>query len=151
MQEVRIWDRTDGDAQHMQGVDDNSYDFLHASHCLEHMRDVDEALSNWIRIVRTGGYLVITVPDEDLYERGIWPSAANPDHKWTFTVFKHKSWSPVSINVLDLLVRFGDRVRAEKVELIQDFFRQDLRARQVDQTLTPVAECAIEIIAQKLA
>ena len=52
MQNVRVWDRDDGDAQLMEGISDDSYDFLHSSHCLEHMRDVDEALSNWIRIVK---------------------------------------------------------------------------------------------------
>ncbi|MBF0461497.1 MAG: methyltransferase domain-containing protein, partial [Magnetococcales bacterium] len=47
---VRIWDLQDGDAQLMAGVADEAYDFVHSSHCLEHMRDVDEALHNWIRI-----------------------------------------------------------------------------------------------------
>ena len=42
------------------------------------------------------------VPDEDLYEQGVFPSRFNPDHKATFTVAKRRSWSPVSINVLDL-------------------------------------------------
>ena len=60
------WDLVNGvDAQHMAGVADNTYDWLH-SHCLEHIHDVDDAVINWIRIVKPGGYLVITVPDEDL-------------------------------------------------------------------------------------
>ena len=33
----RNWDRPDGDAQYLAGVADDSYDFLHSSHCLEHM------------------------------------------------------------------------------------------------------------------
>jgi hypothetical protein len=44
----------------------------------------------------------VIVPDEDLYEQGVWPSRFNPDHKWTFTIAKHTSWSPVSVNLLDL-------------------------------------------------
>jgi hypothetical protein len=50
----------------------------------------------------------VIVPDEDLYEQGIWPSRFNSDHKWTFTIAKHASWSPVSINLLDLAKSLPD-------------------------------------------
>lgn len=149
MESVRIWDMEDGDAQYLSGVPDDHYDFLHASHCLEHMVDVFEALRHWARVVKPGGYLIITVPDEDLYEQGYWPSRYNPDHKWTFTIHKPVSWSSRSINVLDLAVRLSDRLELEKVELQRDFFRDHLAKEKVDQTLTPVAECSIEIIWRK--
>jgi ubiquinone/menaquinone biosynthesis C-methylase UbiE len=60
MQSVIVWDLEDGDAQYMKGVEDNTFDFVHSSHCLEHMLDVKEALKNWIRILKPGGYLIIT-------------------------------------------------------------------------------------------
>ena len=47
--------------------------------------------------------MLVVVPDEDLYEQEVWPSQFNPDHKWTFTVQKSNSWSPVSINLTDLI------------------------------------------------
>lgn len=146
LSEVRTWDVEDGDANLLKDVDDDSFDFLHASHCLEHMKDVDLALRNWIRVVKPDGYLVITVPDEDLYERGSWPSRTNPDHKWTFTVHKRKSWSPKSVNLTSLIERFSDEAELERLQLHRDFFRPDDPS---DQTLTPVAECAIEIILRK--
>lgn len=149
MESVRTWDLEDGDAQYLSGVPNDHYDFLHTSHCLEHMADVFEALQNWTRIVKPGGYLIITVPDEDLYEQGFWPSRYNPDHKWTFTIHKPASWSPRSINVIDLAVRFSDRLALEKIELQRDFFRDRLAKDKFDQTLTPVAESAIEIIWRK--
>jgi len=149
MLSARTWDLGDGDAQYMAGVSDGAYDFLHSSHCLEHMVDVRVALANWIRIVKPGGFLVITVPDEDLYEQGNWPSRFNSDHKWTFTIMKDQSWSPRSINVLDLLREVSGVVTVEKVELLRDFYRDAWRVEQIDQTMTPVAECAIEIILQK--
>jgi ubiquinone/menaquinone biosynthesis C-methylase UbiE len=37
----------------MAGVVDGSVDFVHSSHCLEHMVDVRETLKNWIRIGAT--------------------------------------------------------------------------------------------------
>ena len=63
-QQCRGWDVQDGDAQKMAGVADESFDFVYSHHCLEHMRDPLEALLNWWRILKPGGYLLVTVPDE---------------------------------------------------------------------------------------
>lgn len=148
MSKVRIWDLADGDAQLMAGVPDNSYDFVHSSHCLEHMRGVSEALNNWIRIVKPGGYLIVTVPDEDLYEHGCWPSRFNGDHKWSFTIHKNRSTMPRSINVIDLLGDISYAVEIERMALVRDFFNDAVK-QELDQTLTPVAECAIEFVLRK--
>ena len=50
LKNVRVWDLEDGDAQFMAGVPDNSLDFVHSSHCLEHLNDPTEGLRNWLRI-----------------------------------------------------------------------------------------------------
>ena len=42
-------------------------------------------------------------------------------------------------------------VEVEKVELLHDFYRDVWAAEKIDQTLTPVAECSIEIILRKTA
>ncbi|MDK2125055.1 methyltransferase domain-containing protein [Parachitinimonas caeni] len=149
MQEVMTWDREQGDAQYLEALPDNCVDFIHSSHCLEHMVDVRVALDNWIRVVKPGGFLIITVPDEDYYELGDWPSQRNSDHKWSFTIYKPQSTMPKSINVLDLLREVGDRVGVERVCLQNNFFRKVLAQANFDQTLTPVAECAIEFVLQK--
>lgn len=146
---VRTWDLEDGDGQYLESINDNSYDFLVSSHCLEHLEDVHIGLKNWIRIVKPGGYLVITVPDEDLYEIGHWPSLFNSDHKWTFTIHKSKSWSPKSINVLDLIIENTESIVVEKICQINEFFREQFVSHKIDQTRTPVAECCIEIILRK--
>ena len=39
MKSVRTWDWEDGDAQYLSGVEDGEYDFVHSSHCLEHIVD----------------------------------------------------------------------------------------------------------------
>jgi hypothetical protein len=52
--------------------------------------------------VKPGGFLFFIVPDEDLYEQGVFPSRFNADHKATFTICKISSWSPVSCNVFEL-------------------------------------------------
>jgi len=79
------WDLYQGDAQYMIGIEDQIYDFVYSSHCLEHMKDVEITLTNWLRILKTGGYLYFTVPDYVLYEKMRFPSIYNPDHKQTFS------------------------------------------------------------------
>lgn len=147
MEAVRVWDLEDGDAQFMQGVGDATFDFVHSSHCLEHLVDPLEGLRNWFRIVRPGGHLIVTVPDEDLYEQGVFPSTFNRDHKWTFTIFKPQSWSDRSINVIDLLRQLGPAAEVLKVELLNAAHRYSLP--RFDQTLTPVGESGIEIVVRR--
>ena len=148
MRNVKNWDLPDGDAQLLATLADNSLDFVHSSHCLEHMRDPKEALQNWLRVLKPSGHMVIMIPDEDLYEQGIFPSTNNSDHKVTFTMHKSKSWSKKSINVFDLLGQFSHIAQIIKVELLDATFRYNLH--RFDQTLTPVGECAIEFVLRKL-
>mgnify|MGYP000403137416 FL=1 len=79
-----------------------AYDTVHSSHCLEHMADPLSALGQWWALVKPGGYLIVVVPDEDLYEQGYWPSRFNDDHKCTFNLDKQTSWSPVSHNIREI-------------------------------------------------
>lgn len=146
---IITYDRPQGDAQLLDNVEDDSFDFVFSSHCLEHLPEPYTALDNWIRVVKPGGHLVIDVPDEDLYEQGNWPSKFNPDHKTSWTIDKETSWSPVSVNVLDLVRAFRKRARPIKIELIDHAYRYRLRGRGIDQTRTPTAEAAIEIVLQK--
>ena len=147
MGRMKSWDLPDGDAQYLQGVADASLDFVHSSHCLEHMRNPQEALHHWFRVLKPGGHLVCVVPDEDIYEQGCFPSTFNGDHKWTFTLWKEKSWSTHSLSVLELLQTLGGTAQVLKAELLDATFRYDLP--RFDQTLTPVGESAIEFVVRK--
>jgi SAM-dependent methyltransferase len=97
------FDLEHGDAQEIASLrPQGAYDAVCSSHCLEHMRDVPKSLRQWWALVRNGGYLVLVVPDEDLYEQGGWPSLFNHDHKATFRVGGNSTWSPVSWDILEL-------------------------------------------------
>jgi SAM-dependent methyltransferase len=100
--DARPFDLEHGDANFASRYFNEQFDFVYSSHCLEHMHDPQATIQDWWKLVRPGGYLFVLVPDEDLYEQGVFPSRFNPDHKATFTVSKGKSWSPVSQNVLAL-------------------------------------------------
>ena len=80
-----------------------TYDTVHSSHCLEHMTDPEAALSQWWSLVKPGGHLILVVPDEDLYEQGIWPSRFNSDHKATFRTNRETKFSPVSYDIKALV------------------------------------------------
>ncbi len=96
------FDQGQGDAADILNYVQGEFDYVYSSHCLEHMPDPRKALLDWWQLVRPGGHLFLVVPDEDLYEQGVFPSRFNSDHKATFTLSKARSWSPVSFNVLDL-------------------------------------------------
>ncbi len=144
---VRTWDREDGDAQVMKGIPDAQFDFVHSSHCLEHLVDPFAGLRTWFRVIREGGFLIITVPDEDLYEQGVFPSTFNRDHKWTFTIFKTLSWSNRSINVVDLVRDLGESAELVRLELLSSTYRFNLP--RYDQTLSPIGECGIEFVVRR--
>jgi SAM-dependent methyltransferase len=106
--DVRGFDIGDGDANEITRFIHEDFDFVFSSHCLEHMVDPKKALLQWWALVRPGGHLFFIVPDEDLYEQGVFPSRFNKDHKSTFTISKAKSWSPVSLNLLEVVLEIPD-------------------------------------------
>lgn len=85
--EVQKWDYIlgSGDATLMEGVMDETFDYVFSSHCLEHLADPVTALRNWWRILRPGGKLILVLPHRNLYEKKkLLPSRFNPDHKWFY-------------------------------------------------------------------
>lgn len=80
------WDKAQGDATYMKGVEDESYDWVHSSHCLEHLDSPLSAIHNWWRILRPEGHLILTVPCFFLYEHKTMPSQYNSDHKQAFSI-----------------------------------------------------------------
>lgn len=98
------FDLPQGDAQNiLDYLEAESYDCVHSSHCLEHMKDPVAALSQWWALVKPGGYMVIVVPDEELYEQGFFPSLFNLDHKATFRLSKYPPLTSRSF-AIDLMV-----------------------------------------------
>lgn len=53
-----------GDAETMQGIPDQQYDFLISAHVIEHMKNPLGSLAQWCRVVKPGGLLYLIVPDK---------------------------------------------------------------------------------------
>lgn len=66
--------------------EDDSVDTVFSSHCLEHIVKAEDAIRDWHRVLKCGGYIVCIVPHQHLYEKRLHlPSRYNPDHKVFFT------------------------------------------------------------------
>lgn len=50
------------DAETLQTIPDASEDFVIAAHVIEHMRSPAQAIANWCRVVKPGGFVFIVVP-----------------------------------------------------------------------------------------
>jgi SAM-dependent methyltransferase len=93
-----------GDIHYLPGIPENAYDFVNASHVLEHMEEPEFALRRWFRVLRPGGYFILAVPHRDLYEkRTRLPSRWNLDHKRFFLVDEDEP--PDTVGLLPLLAR----------------------------------------------
>ena len=65
---------------------DATQDAVFSSHCLEHITDYANAIRDWFRVLKIGGFLVIMVPHQFLYEKRLaMPSVYNEDHKRFYT------------------------------------------------------------------
>ena len=64
------------DAVNISNVGDEAYDFCFSSHCLEHIANPLKAVKEWLRIVKTGGHMIIIVPEKTMcfdHRRNVTP------------------------------------------------------------------------------
>lgn len=146
---MTYFDKQNGNAECIDKHITSEFDFIHASNVLEHLKNPIESLKSWLNICRVGGYIVFTVPDEDLYEQGVWPSTWNEEHKHTFTINKNKSWSPGSINIIDMLKEIPN-IEIKRITL-EDTGYDYVNKHRYDQTFSPGgAESFIEVVIKKV-
>jgi len=91
-----------GDAQYLEKLKDSTFDFVYSSHTIEHLPDPSEALKNWFRVLRPGGFLIVYLPHRDLYEKkNTLPSRFNPTHLHFF--LPDMDEKPDTLGVLPLI------------------------------------------------
>ena len=66
------------DAVNITNIQDEVYDFCFSSHCLEHIANPLKAVSEWLRIVKNNGHIIIIVPEKSVCF----------DHKRDYTSFE---------------------------------------------------------------
>ncbi len=60
---------------------DNSLDYVISRHCLEHFQDPIKAILEWKRVLKIGGILGVSMPDDSLCNS----ISLDPSHKHVFT------------------------------------------------------------------
>lgn len=81
------WGRAGADvmcnAQKLDLFASQSCDAIYSSHLLEHIayEEVAGTLTEWARVVKQGGHIILYLPDEDQYPK-CGHKHANADHKW---------------------------------------------------------------------
>lgn len=146
------YDKEDGDATFLNEYDSGSFDWVHSSHCLEHLENPYAGLMNWFRVLRRGGHLIVTVPDWVLYEHRCWPSRFNGDHKFAFTLdpWERKNnpqvlWVPEFIK--EALSPLHYRVHRMQInDKGYDYGDKEFRDQSAGAT---GAQCEIEFIVEK--
>ena len=73
-----------GGAEDLSLFADNSFDGVYSSHLLEHLDDTEAVLTEWWRVIKVGGFLVLYLPDKEFYPN-IGEPGANTDHVHDFT------------------------------------------------------------------
>lgn len=135
---AEVFDIKDGDAQHITKYrKKEAYDCVHSSHCLEHMVNTIEALKEWWSLVKPGGFMVIVIPHEDLYEQRVWPPIFNPDHKSTFRINKLETWSPVSYDILEIVSNLPNSliIESEVHDLNYDY---SIQFKKINKTVARI-------------
>lgn len=145
------FDLEHGDANVISKYFTKQFDYLHASQCLEHMHNPFDAILEWLKVVKSGGYAVVSVPDWSLYEGKVWPSRYNPDHKSTWSFTHETSPSKYHVNIHSFLDHVSPYAYAKRAILVDNNYDYNL-SPSVDQTFdeTKGVECFIELVLCKL-
>lgn len=147
------FDTPQGDANKIdQYYPPDKFDCVHGSQVMEHMFDPVTFFDRCLKITKPGGYVVMTIPDFDLYEHRVWPSQYNGDHKTCWSLWRTPKDCPRGVPMVHVpgfvkrLNELGHDADCRLITTNYDFLKQD-----IDQTFKfeDGVECFIEIICRK--
>lgn len=130
-----------------------TFAWCHGSNVAEHLHDPHASLVRWMKIIKPGGYLCITVPEAILYGDMLWKKGPryNDDHKATFSLFLKGSPAPKHYHVPTWVPVFEKEAGAKCLlqRLVDTKYDYSIMFTK-DQTF-PVdgAECFVELVFQR--
>lgn len=95
-----VFNEPQRNAHLLDDVPDGSQDYVHSSHCLEHLERWPDALRLWAQKLKPGGYLFLYLPHEDMK---LW----NPGSPWVGNGHK---WQPTVAVLKPFLASLGLRL-----------------------------------------
>jgi len=137
------FDIEDGDAHYIKKVINNKYDYVYSSHLLEHLDEPAIAIKNWWKVIKKNGFLILYIPDRDLYEKKkTLPSRFSLDHKYYFTLDKDEP--PDTLGLIPLIKNNLSDFKIISSEICSEGLTI------TDPYLHSNGEYSIEIILQKI-
>ncbi len=133
--------------QTLDGIPDERYDFVHSCQGLALVENCFAAIGQWFRVLKPGGHLILTVPDEDMAAQGSFPPAWAPHWRWSFAAYKRRSWNPQSINLFNLVMTLGEAAEIKRIAQVDVGYHPDLGV--MDQTGLDRVEAQIEAVIRK--
>ncbi|WLT31324.1 methyltransferase domain-containing protein [Geothrix sp. PMB-07] len=103
------------DASNLEQFTTETYDFLLSSHALEHIANPIKALSEWIRVLKQEGLLVLLLPHKD----------GTFDHRRPLTTLDHL------VRDYEMQVTEGDLTHLDEILALHDL-KMDRKAGSVD-------------------
>jgi SAM-dependent methyltransferase len=150
-----LFDKEQGDANKIdEHFDPGSFDTVHGSQVMEHLHNPADFIARCLRLLRPGGWIVMTVPDLDLYEHCTFPSRFNSDHKTTWSLWR-RHWTPMPARVKHLHIYVPHWITqfkvAQRFATLIDTNYDYLADPAIDQSYNYAdgIECWIEILLQK--
>jgi SAM-dependent methyltransferase len=83
---IPVYNEPDQNAHKLDRLPDASLDYVHSSHCLEHLEQWPEALRLWVSKLKPGGYLFLYLPHEDMKLWNPGSPWVHDGHKWQPTI-----------------------------------------------------------------
>lgn len=137
------WDIENGDAQFLYSISNEQFDFVYSSHMLEHLTDLNLAIENWWRVLKPGGYLILYLPERDLFEKKrTLPSEISLDHKHYFLLDRDDP--PDTIGIVPFLSK-----HLKNHEIVYAKICKGVCANINSRILTS-EECSMEIVVKKM-
>lgn len=125
-----------GDANKIdQFFKENELDFVHGSQVAEHLHKPIDAILRMLKIVKPGGWVILTVPDFDLYEKRTFPSKFNGDHKSTWSLWRQIPPNPRYPHVF--VPNLREKLAPHRVEASLCDTNYDYMDPETDQTWEP--------------
>lgn len=99
-----------GDASHLP-FKDRSFDYVYSSHLLEDFENTTEIITEWIRVLKIDGYLILYLPNQELYEKYCLEhnQPTNPNHKVKMSYdYLNTKISELSLIQMELIEHHSD-------------------------------------------
>lgn len=88
--------------------ENNSLDYIFSSHLLEHLDRPQQAIHEWVRVVKPGGCIFLYLPH---------PAC----RMWDYKHFKYYVWQSTPDKVVNMLEEAGLKI-VEKTEILDIYF-----------------------------